>query len=72
MELLEYKLPYLTIKVKCSKGTYVRALARDVGLQLGSGAHLTELRRTYIGDYKVEDAITKEEFEKTLVSLKQN
>ncbi|PEN15394.1 tRNA pseudouridine(55) synthase TruB [Longibacter salinarum] len=43
-------------KIDCSKGTYVRSLARDVGAELGVGAHLTALRRTAIGDYRVEDA----------------
>ncbi len=51
-----------TIRVVCSKGTYIRALARDIGLALGSGAHLTALRRTRIGDYRVEDCHTLESF----------
>lgn len=46
--------PTLTIRVVCSKGTYIRALARDIGEALGSGAHLTSLRRTRIGDVRVE------------------
>jgi tRNA pseudouridine55 synthase len=50
----------------CSKGTYIRSLARDFGLELGSGAHLTALCRTRIGEYKLSDALTLEEFEKSL------
>jgi len=50
-------------KVVCSKGTYIRSLANDFGLALNSGAHLIALCRTRIGSYKLEDAITLEEFE---------
>ena len=52
----------LTIRVVCSKGTYIRALARDIGERLGSGAYLTALRRTRIGDTRVEDCYTIERF----------
>lgn len=58
-----------TIRVVCSKGTYIRALARDIGLSLNSGAHLTTLRRTRIGDYKVEDCHTLETFQLWLETL---
>lgn len=58
-----------TIRVVCSKGTYIRALARDIGLALESGAHLTALRRTRIGDYKVEDCHTLETFQQWLETL---
>lgn len=51
-----------TIRVVCGKGTYIRALARDIGRALGSGAHLTALRRTRIGDYRAEDCHTLESF----------
>ena len=50
--------PTLQIRVVCSKGTYIRALARDIGLALDSGAHLTALRRTRVGDVRVEDCLT--------------
>lgn len=53
-------------RVSCSKGTYIRSLARDFGLALGSGAHLSALCRTRIGEYKLEDALTIEEFESTI------
>lgn len=52
----------LTIRVVCSKGTYIRALARDIGQKLNSGAHLIALRRTRVGDTRVEDCMTIEQF----------
>ena len=58
-----------TIRVVCSKGTYIRALARDIGLALESGAHLTALRRTRIGDYRVEDCHTLDTFQLWLETL---
>ena len=48
-------MPLLKIRVVCSKGTYIRALARDIGQALGSGAHLTALERTRIGEVKLPD-----------------
>ena len=56
----------LTIRVVCSKGTYIRALARDIGEKLHSGAHLIALRRTQVGDTRVEDCMTIEQFLKQL------
>ena len=56
-ELDDTNFPELAFKVTCSKGTYIRSLARDLGTALGSGAHLTALRRTRIGEFRVEDAI---------------
>ena len=52
----------MTIRVVCSKGTYIRALARDIGERLESGAYLTALRRTRVGDTRVEDCLTIEQF----------
>ena len=46
------------MRVVCSKGTYIRALARDIGVALGSGAHLTALRRTRVGSVRVEDCLS--------------
>ena len=59
IELLDCRLdvPEITIRVVCSKGTYIRALARDIGEALHSGAHLTALRRTRVGDVRVEDCL---------------
>lgn len=61
IEVLEFSLPVLKIRVVCSKGTYIRALARDIGLALNSGAHLTGLERTRIGDVKLADCWEIEE-----------
>jgi tRNA pseudouridine55 synthase len=71
IELQEFNTDSMqaTIRVVCSKGTYIRALARDIGLALESGAHLTALRRTRIGDYKVEDCHTLETFQQWLETL---
>lgn len=62
-ELTRIALPEVDFRVKCSKGTYIRSLAFDFGKALGSGAHLTALRRTKIGDYSVDLAKTPEAFE---------
>lgn len=55
LEVLHFALPVLTIRVVCSKGTYIRALARDIGRALHSGAHLTALQRTRVGDVSLAD-----------------
>ena len=62
MELLRCELPEIDIRVVCSKGTYIRALARDIGQALQSGAHLTALRRTRVGECRVEDCLQLEGF----------
>lgn len=62
LELVSCNLPEIVIRVVCSKGTYIRALARDIGFALGSGAHLTALRRTRVGDIRVEDCMDIETF----------
>lgn len=62
LELLRCELPEIVIRVVCSKGTYVRALARDIGAALKSGAHLTALRRTRIGAVRVEDCLKLDDF----------
>lgn len=58
IELLNYAPDSITIRVVCSKGTYIRALARDIGEALDSGGHLTALRRTRIGDINVEQCLS--------------
>lgn len=60
--------PEVKFRVVCSKGTYIRSLANDFGKALNSGAHLAALRRTRIGDYRVESALSIEEFENSLPS----
>jgi len=56
-EILDYSAPNLKFQIRCSTGTYIRSVAHDVGQALGCGAYLSDLRRTAIGDYRVEDAI---------------
>ncbi len=70
IELLEFDSDNMTmaIRVVCGKGTYIRALARDIGAALGSGAFLTSLRRTRVGEYRVEDSITLDDFPQWLDS----
>lgn len=58
LEVLDWEAPKLTLRVLCSKGTYIRALARDLGEAMNSGAHLTALRRTRVGDYTIDDAMS--------------
>lgn len=63
MELLECDLPVIKIRVVCSKGTYIRALARDIGVALQSGAHLTGLERTRIGDVTLDMCMTPDDID---------
>ena len=58
IELLDFSPESITIRVVCSKGTYIRALARDIGNALGSGGHLTALRRTRVGEIHVDDCLS--------------
>ena len=69
-ELTRIALPEIDFRVVCSKGTYIRSLAHDFGQALNSGAHLTALRRTKIGEFSVEGAISPEDFEDNLSSNK--
>lgn len=70
LELTAFDPEAMTIGVNvvCSKGTYIRALARDIGQALDSGAHLTALRRNRVGNYRVEDCFTLESFEQWLAT----
>lgn len=63
IELLACELPDIRIRVVCSKGTYIRALARDIGIALHSGAHLTALKRTRVGDVRLEDCLALDQVE---------
>ncbi|MCQ2280166.1 MAG: tRNA pseudouridine(55) synthase TruB [Bacteroidales bacterium] len=65
-EITRCELPEVDFRIVCSKGTYIRSIARDFGLALESGAHLTALRRTRVGDFKVEDAIVPQAVEDKL------
>ncbi|GHT41520.1 tRNA pseudouridine synthase B [Bacteroidia bacterium] len=69
IELLECEIPLLKIRVVCSKGTYIRALARDIGVALGSGAFLTGLVRTRIGDVTLDKCLTIGDIDKLTVSF---
>jgi tRNA pseudouridine55 synthase len=60
LERIEGEEPALRIRVACSKGTYIRSLARDIGAALGCGAHLSALRRTVVGRFRVESAVSLE------------
>lgn len=66
MELLECALPHLRIRVRCSKGTYIRSLAHEIGQALESGAHLTALRRTRSGGFTLDKAGELDDFLKKL------
>lgn len=68
IELIDYQLPSITIRVVCSKGTYIRALARDIGIALQSGAHLTALKRTRIGDITLDQCLEYEDFVQQLAN----
>ena len=57
ISILEYKFPYLKIKVECSSGTYIRSLANDIGKKLGCGAYVEELTRTKIGEFSIKNAV---------------
>jgi len=72
LELLDYSGTDAKIRIVCSKGTYVRAFARDLGVALGSGAHLRSLMRNAIGDFRLEKAITVEELIFFLENMKQS
>ena len=67
-ELTSIELPKVDFKVSCSKGTYIRSLAHDFGKAVNSGGHLSALRRTAVGNYRVENAMGIEEFEAMLTS----
>ena len=72
IELLAYELPKITIRVVCGKGTYIRSLARDIGEAMGSGAYLTRLERTRIGDVRIEECINPEDFQQWLEKATNN
>ena len=63
IKILSIELPFINLEVECSKGTYIRYLARDIGTELGCGAYLYGLRRTKIGNYSVDDALLLQDIE---------
>ena len=72
IKLLEYEYPLLKIESKVSSGTYIRALARDIGRKLGCGAYLSNLRRIKIGEYKVENSVKLDELTEDNLDRKFN
>lgn len=74
IELLDYDFPQIKVRIVCSKGTYIRALARDIGIALNSGAHLTGLIRTRIGNITLDQCKNIEDIDKIIqnASEKQN
>jgi len=76
IELLDYQLPEIKVRVVCSKGTYIRALARDIGSALHSGGHLTGLQRTRVGEATLEKCMQPEQIDEFLngieIELKDN
>jgi tRNA pseudouridine55 synthase len=69
---VEYLAPFFDFHIKCSKGTYIRSFAYDFGAKLGVGAYLYSLRRTAIGDFKVEDSIDIKQLADTLKKYREN
>lgn len=69
IELLDFSPTAIRIRVVCSKGTYIRALARDIGEALGSGAHLTALRRTRVGDVTIDDCLPVDRVAKLIAEV---
>ena len=63
IELLDFELPYIKIKIACSKGTYIRSLANDIGAALQSGGYVSSLQRTKVGDVTIDDCISIESFQ---------
>jgi tRNA pseudouridine55 synthase len=72
IELVSFSLTEIKIRLRCSKGTYIRAFARDFGQALNSGCYLSALERTAIGTFRQADAYTIEKFAEYLEQLKQN
>jgi len=69
LQLVSFQMPYIEVRIVCSKGTYIRAFARDLGESLSSGAYLTGLIRTRSGIFEIKDALNIEEFERNLILL---
>lgn len=72
IELLNFDLPDIIVRVKCSKGTYIRSLAHDIGARLNNGGYLTALRRTNSGNFKLSKALTVNAFEELILKIKQD
>ena len=66
IELLDFALPLIRIRVECSKGTYIRSLARDIGTALQTGAYLTNLQRTRVGDVTLSECVSIEQLQEII------
>lgn len=67
IELLSWKTPNIRLRITCGKGTYIRALARDIGSQLGCGGYLSSLRRIRVGEYHVHNAWQLDQFKELII-----
>lgn len=72
IELIDFKLPEVRVRLVCSKGTYIRSFARDFGNALGSGAYISALQRSSIGDYRLTESLTLEKFQLILQQMQQS
>lgn len=64
IELMDFSWPFLTVRIECSSGTYIRSLARDIGRKLGCGAYMSDLTRTRVGEFNIEESIKLRELYK--------
>jgi tRNA pseudouridine55 synthase len=69
IEIIRCDLPSFDVLVNCEKGTYIRALARDIGAKLGVGGYLSALRRTKIGEYNADESVRIQELENLIVNI---
>ena len=69
IELLDFSNPFFKIKIVCSKGTYIRSICNDIGYMLGVGAHVTELMRTRVGNFRIQEAATIGELPQKALAL---
>ncbi len=72
LDFVSYVSPFLTLNIRCSKGTYIRVLGEDIGNALGCGAHLNALRRTHVGSLVLENSVTLEAFAELDVAQRMN
>ena len=72
IELLSCNLPVISVRIGCSKGTYIRSIAHDLGQKLNNGAHLSKLTRTAVGNYEISNALNLEEFANTIYQSIRN
>ena len=71
IELIDFRLPDVRVRLACSKGTYIRSFARDFGKALGSGAYLSSLQRSSIGAYRLKESLDVEKFQLILQQMQQ-